>query len=40
VVLTVNVTVLVVVVLVGLKAAVTPLGNPVTAKLTLPLKPF
>jgi hypothetical protein len=36
----VNVTVLVLVVLAGLKTAVTPLGNPLTAKLTLPLKPF
>ncbi len=24
----------------GLKAAVTPLGNPETARLTVPLKPF
>jgi hypothetical protein len=32
--------VLVVVVLAGLNAAVTPVGNPVTARLTLPLKPF
>jgi hypothetical protein len=36
----VKVTVLVVVVLVGLNAAVTPLGNPVAARFTLPLKPF
>jgi hypothetical protein len=39
--LTVNVKTLVVVVLVGLKDAVTPLGKPeVTAKLTVPVKPF
>lgn len=38
--LAVNVTVLVELVLTGLNAAVTPLGNPVTAKPTLPLKPF
>jgi hypothetical protein len=38
--LAVNVTVLVVVVLPGLKDAVTPLGRPEADKLTLPLKPF
>jgi hypothetical protein len=38
--LAVNVKVLVFAVLVGLKDAVTPLGSPETAKLTLPLKPF
>ena len=31
---------LVLVVLVGLNAAVTPLGSPVAARLTLPVKPF
>jgi len=36
----VNVNVLVLVVLFGLKEAVTPLGRPVADKLTLPLKPF
>ena len=35
----VSVNVLVFAVLVGLKAAVTPLGRPDTDKLTLPLKP-
>jgi hypothetical protein len=35
-----NVRVLVPVVLAGLKDAVTPLGRPVAARLTLPLKPF
>ena len=38
--LTVKVSVLVLLVLVGLKDAVTPLGSPETDKLTLPLKPF
>jgi hypothetical protein len=38
--LAVNVNVLVFAVLVGLKDAVTPLGNPEADKLTLPLKPF
>ena len=38
--LAVNVNVLVLAVLVGLKDAVTPLGSPETDKLTLPLKPF
>ena len=38
--LAVNVTVLVFVVLLGLNAAVTPLGSPEADKLTLPLKPF
>ena len=37
---TVKVAVLVLVVLAGLNAAVVPLGNPVTARLTLLLKPF
>jgi hypothetical protein len=36
----VNVTLLVLVVAAGLKAAVTPLGMPDTASPTLPLKPF
>jgi hypothetical protein len=36
----VNVSVLVLAVLVGLKEAVTPVGKPEAAKLTLPLKPF
>ena len=36
----VSVNVLVFAVLVGLKAAVTPLGRPDTDKLTLPLKPL
>jgi len=40
VLLAVSVKVLVVVVELGLKDAVTPLGNPVADKLTLPLKPF
>jgi len=40
VLLAVSVNVLMPVVLVGLKAAVTPLGRPVADKLTLPLKPF
>jgi membrane-associated protease RseP (regulator of RpoE activity) len=40
VLLAANVKVLVPVVLVGLNAAVTPLGNPVDDKLTLPLNPF
>ena len=40
VLLAVNVTVLLVVVLPGLKDAVTPLGRPEADKLTLPLKPF
>jgi len=35
-----SVNVLVLAVLVGLKVAVTPLGKPLAAKLTLPLKPF
>jgi hypothetical protein len=35
-----RVNVLVVVVLAGLKDAVTPLGRPVAVKLTLPLKPL
>jgi len=38
--LTLKVSVLVLLVLVGLKDAVTPLGSPETDKLTLPLKPF
>ncbi len=38
--LAVNVKVLAVAVLLGLKDAVTPLGKPVADKLTLPLKPF
>jgi len=38
--LAVSVSVLVPVVLVGLKDAVTPLGNPDADKLTLPVKPF
>jgi hypothetical protein len=38
--LAVKVSVLDVVVLAGLKTAVTPLGNPVATKLTLELKPF
>ena len=38
--LTVKVSVLLLVVLLGLKDAVTPLGSPETDKLTLPLKPF
>jgi len=38
--LAVNVTLLVVVVLAGLKDAVTPLGRPEAVKLTLPVKPF
>jgi hypothetical protein len=38
--LAVNVTVLLVVVLPGLKDAVTPLGRPEADKLTLPLNPF
>ena len=38
--LAVRVNVLVLVVLVGLKDAVTPLGKPDADKLTLPLKPF
>ena len=38
--LTVKVNVLVLLVLVGLKDAVTPLGSPETDKLTVPLKPF
>ena len=40
VLLAVNVNELVLVVLAGLKDAVTPLGNPVADKLTLPLKPL
>ena len=40
VLLAVNVNELVLAVLVGLKDAVTPLGNPVADMLTLPLKPF
>ena len=36
----VRVSVLVLLVLLGLKDAVTPLGSPETDKLTLPLKPF
>jgi hypothetical protein len=39
VVLAVSVNVLVLVVLVGLKDAVTPLGKPEADKLTLPVKP-
>lgn len=35
-----NVTVEVLAVAVGLNAAVTPLGNPDTPRVTLPLKPF
>ena len=35
-----KVTLLVLVVASGLKAAVTPLGNPDTLRFTLPLKPF
>src|SRR5262245_24485892 len=38
--LTANVNVLVLVVLVGLNEAVTPLGNPEALRVTLPLKPF
>jgi hypothetical protein len=38
--LAVNVNVLVLEVLLGLNDAVTPLGKPDAAKLTLPLKPF
>ena len=38
--LAVNVAILVLVVLLGLKDAVTPAGNPEADKLTLPLKPF
>jgi len=38
--LAVRVSVLVLLVLVGLNDAVTPLGSPETDKLTLPLKPF
>jgi hypothetical protein len=38
--LAVRVKVLVLVVLVGLKDAVTPLGSPEAAKATLPLKPL
>jgi hypothetical protein len=37
---TVNITVLALVVLAGLNAAVTPVGKPETARLTLPLNPF
>ena len=40
VLLAVNVNVLVLVVLLGLNEAVTPLGRPDADKLTLPLKPF
>ena len=40
VLLAVNVNVLVLVVLLGLNNAVTPLGRPDADKLTLPLKPF
>jgi hypothetical protein len=40
VLLAVNVNELVLVVLAGLKDALTPLGNPVADKLTLPLKPL
>jgi hypothetical protein len=40
VLLAVNVSELVLVVLAGLKDAVTPLGNPVADRLTLPLKPL
>jgi len=40
VLLTVSVNVLVLAVLVGLKDAVTPLGNPVADRPTLPVKPF
>ena len=40
VLLAVSVTALVLVVLPGLKKAVTPLGSPEAARLTLPLKPF
>ena len=40
VLLAVNVSVLVPVVLVGLKDAVTPLGRPEADKLTLPVKPL
>jgi hypothetical protein len=40
VLLAVNVKVLVLAVLLGLKEAVTPLGTPDADKLTLPLKPF
>jgi hypothetical protein len=40
VLLAVKVTVLLVVVLPGLKEAVTPLGRPEADKLTLPVKPF
>jgi hypothetical protein len=40
VLLAVNVNELVLVVLLGLKDALTPLGNPVADKLTLPLKPL
>lgn len=40
VLLAVSVTVLVLVVLPGLNKAVTPLGSPEAARLTLPLKPF
>ena len=35
-----NVTLLLVIVAVGLKAAVTPLGKPVTPRFTLPVNPF
>jgi hypothetical protein len=40
VLLAINVNVLVLVALVGLKEAVTPVGRPEADKLTLPLKPF
>ena len=40
VLLAVRVNVLVLAVLAGLKDAVTPLGNPVADKLTLPVKPL
>ena len=40
VLLAVNVNELVLVVLLGLNDALTPLGNPVADKLTLPLKPL
>jgi hypothetical protein len=40
VLLAVNVNVLLLAVLLGLKEAVTPLGTPDADKLTLPLKPF
>jgi len=40
VLLAVSVNVVVLAVLAGLKDAVTPVGNPVADKLTLPVKPF